>query len=153
MIWLLHVLAAKVILTLKKDVLLHPEIGSRSRLEAVPCIVGMGPSDSAGDWCTTVATIVDSQVIVEGALERSRVVHGSKSTSWVWDVGVPSTSIVCVVDTLGVNRWELISCSLFCEIESACIKTLRIRMNATLPSSSILVASWGGQNPPLWRLM
>ena len=64
------------------------------------------------------ALIVDSQIIVEGALEGSRLIHVAEATSRIGNVGVSSTTVVCVVNSLGMDVGQRVSMSLLGVVKS-----------------------------------
>jgi hypothetical protein len=64
------------------------------------------------------ALIVDSQIIVEGTLEGSRLIHVTEATCRIGNVGVSTTTVVCVVNSLGMDVRQRVSMPLLGVVKS-----------------------------------
>jgi hypothetical protein len=62
--------------------------------------------------------IVDSQIIVECALECSRLIQVTEATSRIGNIGVSSTTVVGVVHALGMDVGQPVSMSLLGVVKS-----------------------------------
>jgi len=118
MLCLLHVLITKVDLTFKKDVFSEFETCAGPLPRGVSCVIECFCHFVNGrfDWGGTVV-IIDSQVIVEGALVVGCLVEGAEATGRGGDVGVTTTTIVNVVYSLGMDVGKKFMSSLLTVIE------------------------------------
>lgn len=61
--------------------------------------------------------IVDSQVIIEGPFELSRLVHQIETACRRRDICVSSSTVVYILDTFRVDAWQSLSGSLLLVVE------------------------------------
>lgn len=63
--------------------------------------------------------LVNPQTVVKGSLEGCMLVKHFEASRRLRNVGVSSSSIVNIVYTLGMDRWNLVSGALSAEVESS----------------------------------
>ena len=104
-------------------------------------------------WLASFTIVLDlwvlSQIVIECSFEASWLINNLETSCAITNIGISTSTIVSIINWFGMNTWHIITWSLFGNDKWTYKITVIKNEIHYIPTASIVVATFSGQNPPL----